>query len=172
MPASERLAPLATALPWALLALAAPPSLLAVHTLLAGQSLATPGVWMASLGWVGIWCGLVALSAASLWFRPVTRPADDDTPIEPPPRKSGPESQLSAASVLELVNQQWVTPLGHIRSAVDSLAGLERRLSRCAPPAAAGEQEPARSLQLMRHASHRLRISIENIIDYHEINAG
>ncbi|QGT78923.1 response regulator [Guyparkeria halophila] len=158
----------------ALLALAAPPLLLAIEAWLAGRSLPSPGFWMVTLGWGATWMVLVVAAAAFSMRRgtPSREPTIPDDTAAQPTRRTGAESQLSAASVLELVNQQWVTPLGHIRSAVDSLATLERRLSRCAPPTEPGQQEPAKSLQLMRHASHRLRISIENIIDYHEINAG
>ncbi len=168
-----RLALPGAALPW-IIALAAPPLLLAVEALVSQRALPSPGFWAMTIGWTGTWLTLVGLSAATSWHRRRSRPPDVAPPTQsaPPTHRHVPESQLSAASVLELVNQQWVTPLGHIRSAVDSLATLERRLSRCAPPAKDGQQEPARSLQLMRHASHRLRISIENIIDYHEITAG
>ncbi|MGM0516386.1 MAG: response regulator [Pseudomonadota bacterium] len=169
----------------ALAVLVAPPALLVLEPqygyLLPGDSaLAHLG-----LAWLVIWAAL-ALATAGLWWADRRRhPAADDIGTTPPPaapaaRPSAPETasgsdtdiQLTTSSVLELVNQQWVTPLGHIRSAVDSLAALERRLTQCAPPADNGQQEPARSLQLMRHASHRLRISIENIIDFHEISAG
>ncbi|MFW5953723.1 MAG: response regulator [Guyparkeria sp.] len=135
--------------------------------------------------WVALWAVLMLAAAVTWWAgwrrrrvqepdRPLS-PQPPSTPPNPPPKSESrpPEDmQLTTGSVLELVNQQWVTPLGHIRSAVDSLAALERRLTQCAPPASIEQQEPARSLQLMRHASHRLRISIENIIDYHEISAG
>ncbi|WP_158611705.1 response regulator [Guyparkeria sp. SCN-R1] len=169
-----RLAALGAILPWALLALVAPPLLLAIEALVSGRTLPSPAFWAATIGWTGIWLLLAGLSITLLWFRRRSHPSETNATSKsaPPIQRTGPESQLSAATVLELVNQQWVTPLGHIRSAVDSLATLERRLSRCAPPAKDGEQEPARSLQLMRHASHRLRLSIENIIDYHEITAG
>ncbi|WP_372591738.1 response regulator [Guyparkeria sp.] len=135
--------------------------------------------------WVALWAALMLAAAVTWWAGrrrqrkegpPLALPPETrHTPSAPPPTpRSRPaeDMQLTTGSVLELVNQQWVTPLGHIRSAVDSLASLERRLSQCAPPASVDQQEPARSLQLMRHASHRLRISIENIIDYHEISAG
>jgi len=161
-------------LPWALLALVVPPLLLAIEALVSDRALPSPAFWAVTIGWTGAWLTLAGLSVAILWGRQRSRPPQATPPSQSPipTQHNDGESQLSAASVLELVNQQWVTPLGHIRSAVDSLATLERRLSRCAPPADGGEQEPARSLQLMRHASHRLRISIENIIDYHEITAG
>jgi CheY-like chemotaxis protein/HPt (histidine-containing phosphotransfer) domain-containing protein len=163
----------------ALAALVAPPALLVLEPqyghLLPGDSALTH----LGLAWLAIWA-VLALAAAGLWRADRRRhPAADENGI-PAAGPSAPNTsddsdrdmQLTTSSVLELVNQQWVTPLGHIRSAVDSLAALERRLTRCAPPADNGQQEPARSLQLMRHASHRLRISIENIIDFHEISAG
>ncbi|MFO7809429.1 response regulator [Guyparkeria sp.] len=172
--ASGRLAAQGATLPWALLALAAPPLLLVIEALVSGRPLPAPAFWAATIGWTIIWLVIAGLWIAVIRFRRRSHHSVATPPSEPSPPvpRTGPESQLSAASVLELVNQQWVTPLGHIRSAVDSLAAMERRLSRCAPPAKDGEQEPARSLQLMRHASHRLRLSIENIIDYHEITAG
>ncbi len=174
-PEGARLGGSAAFLPWALLALLAPPLSLAIDSSLAGRPVLTTGFWIVTGGWTGLWLALVGLRVARHRRRPVSRPVERGSIAElPTPREdtTRPTNQLSAASVLELVNQQWVTPLGHIRSAVDSLAALERRLSRCAPPAEDGRQEPARSLQLMRHASHRLRLSIENIIDYHEIAAG
>ncbi len=135
--------------------------------------------------WLVLWAVLMLAAAAAWWVawrrrrrQESARTLPPGAPAAPPPLPPKPElrpsedMQLTTGSVLELVNQQWVTPLGHIRSAVDSLAALERRLTQCAPPATLDQQEPARSLQLMRHASHRLRISIENIIDYHEISAG
>jgi len=166
----------------ALAVLVAPPALLVLEPqfghLLPGDSAFT----RLGLAWLTVWT-VLALAAGGLWWagrrrRPVAR--EPETPSAPLPETTTPapsggtrsDMQLTSGSVLELVNQQWVTPLGHIRSAVDSLASLERRLTQCAPPAASGQQEPARSLQLMRHASHRLRISIENIIDFHEIAAG
>ncbi|MFN2381151.1 MAG: hypothetical protein ABR561_01180, partial [Guyparkeria sp.] len=153
----------------------APPLLLIVETLISGGSLAAPTLWTITAGWSAAWLAFTGLFAAAARRRRIAAPEPAIPPAETPrPDRRGTATkyQLSAAPVLELVNQQWVTPLGHIRSAVDTLATLERQLSRCAPPAEDGKQEPARSLQLMRHASHRLRISIENIIDYHEINAG
>ncbi|MCL7744366.1 response regulator [Guyparkeria hydrothermalis] len=155
----------------ALAALAAPPILLAIDALLAGRPILSPAFLTSIAGWAAAW-----LAGMAWWMsrrRRQPRPSADETaPSTPASSPEPPSSHLSPASVLELVNQQWVTPLGHIRSAVDKLATMERRLSRCAPATADGEPEPARSLQLMRHASHRLRISIENIIDYHEITAG
>ena len=152
-------------------ALVAPPALLAVEALIAGRVVLSPAFIQSSAGWGAVW--LVGL----FWWlnRRRLQTARNELEVQPPTPTTGhdpADSQLSPASVLELVNQQWVTPLGHIRSAVDTLAAMERRLARCAPTTADGEPEPARSLQLMRHASHRLRISIENIIDYHEITAG
>ncbi len=164
----------------ALAALIAPPALVGVESLIMGEGFDLAAMLRLATGWAAIW--LLLLLVALRTFRRghagqmPENPAGGDTqasaPAAEPPSPEGADAQLSTASVLELVNQQWVTPLGHIRSAVDALAMLERRLSQCAPPAPPGEQEPARSLQLMRHASHRLRISIENIIDFHEINAG
>ncbi len=161
-------------MPWALLALGAPPLLLVIEALVSGRALPSPSFWATSIAWTGIWLVLAGLWVAILRLRRHSQLSETTPPRKSSPteQRAGPESQLSAAPVLELVNQQWVTPLGHIRSAVDSLATLERRLSRCAPPATDGKQEPAQSLQLMRHASHRLRLSIENIIDYQEITAG
>ncbi|KTG17679.1 MULTISPECIES: response regulator [unclassified Guyparkeria] len=158
-------------LPWLVAALIAPPVLLAIEALLAGRPPLSPSVIQSSIGWAVAWM----VGAGWLLIRSRREPqtsAAETPPPEPPAEHDPADSQLSPASVLELVNQQWVTPLGHIRSAVDTLAGMERRLARCAPTSPDGEPEPARSLQLMRHASHRLRISIENIIDYHEITAG
>lgn len=173
----------ASRLPIALLALAAlvaPPVLVGVDSLLRGEAFDPSVVLRLAIGWGVIWL-LLLLATRRISRRTHAQQATEtpngedavvaESAVEPH-GKNGADTQLSTASVLELVNQQWVTPLGHIRSAVDALAMLERRLSQCAPPAPPGEQEPARSLQLMRHASHRLRISIENIIDFHEITAG
>jgi len=154
-----------------LAALVAPSALLLTEAVLAGRPLPNPSLVQSLIGWAAIW-----LVGAGWWLASLGRQRragtfgrkgdGQDTPRPPA------DSYLSPASVLELVNQQWVTPLGHIRSAVDTLAGMERQLARCAPPGETEEPEPARSLQLMRHASHHLRISIENIIDYHEIASG
>jgi len=159
----------------ALLALAGPPLLLAIDALLAGRPILSPAYGQITAAWGALWLVMAIL----LWRhgRHHARKDTTKTPASEKRRATGAEqqasdSQLAAASVLELVNQQWVTPLGHIRSAVDTLATMERRLARCAPVSPDGQPEPARSLQLMRHASHRLRISIENIIDFHEITAG
>ncbi len=164
----------------ALATLIAPPALVAVDSLLRGEEFAPSAALPLAIGWGGVWT-LLLLAAWRISRRThagqaAETPYGEDSAVTEsaiePHGPDGTDTQLSTASVLELVNQQWVTPLGHIRSAVDALAMLERRLSQCAPPAPPGEQEPARSLQLMRHASHRLRISIENIIDFHEIKAG
>ena len=151
-------------------ALITPPALLGIEAVLAGRPLLSATLLQASVGWAAAWCAGSAWWLARLRREPPL--GEPQAPAAAPTAlPEATDSQLSAASVLELVNQQWVTPLGHIRSAVDTLATMERRLARCAPPGD-GQPEPARSLQLMRHASHRLRISIENIIDYHEITAG
>ena len=172
----------------ALAVLVAPPALLLLEPqfghLLPGESALT----RLGLAWLVVWA-VLALAGGVLWWaerrqqasarlaQPTAETGEPAGAPSPPKQvgeePAGTDMQLTTSSVLELVNQQWVTPLGHIRSAVDSLAALERRLTQCAPPATdSRQQEPARSLQLMRHASHRLRISIENIIDFHEISAG
>lgn len=167
----DRTSPFPT-IPLVLMALIGPPLLLVIEALLAGRPIVTPLTGQLTAAWAGLWLTAIVL----LWLRSRRRtepranalPASPDHPTPEPTANN----QLTAASVLELVNQQWVTPLGHLRSAVDTLASMERRLARCAPPSSDGRPEPARSLQLMRHASHRLRISMDSIIDYHEITAG
>lgn len=74
---------------------------------------------------------------------------------------------LGSPAVLAHINQQWMTPLSHIRSAIDALSRSESN-----PSKIQHSRQNCDSLALLQDASYQLRASIENIIDFHEITAG
>ena len=90
-----------------------------------------------------------------------------------PPDKTAKQqaAALGSSAVLALINQRWMTPLSHIRSAIDALGRIDQPTQ-----GGAGQiqrkQQHNDSLALLQNASYQLRASIENIIDYHEIIAG
>lgn len=72
-------------------------------------------------------------------------------------------AQISGQQIAE-INQNWITPLGHIRAATDALAvtneqaGIHERLTP--------------ELAIIRAANAELRLAIENVLDYYEATTG
>lgn len=72
-------------------------------------------------------------------------------------------ARISGQQIAE-INQNWITPLGHIRAATDALAvtneqaGIHERLTP--------------ELAIIRAANAELRLAIENVLDYYEATTG
>lgn len=72
-------------------------------------------------------------------------------------------AQITGQQIAE-INQNWITPLGHIRAATDALAitneqaGIHERLTP--------------ELAVIRTANAELRLAIENVLDYYEATTG
>ncbi len=72
-------------------------------------------------------------------------------------------ARISGQQIAE-INQNWITPLGHIRAATDALAitneqaGVHERLTP--------------ELAIIRAANAELRLAIENVLDYYEATTG
>lgn len=119
------------------------------------KSLTVTGLIGLSLGWTGLWLGVTILVQSFSKRRShfSKAHASDDAPY------SADRSEIPAQQIAQ-VNQHWVTPLGHIRAATDTLAETNEM------PQINERLTP--ELAVIRAANAELRLAIENVLDYYE----
>ena len=119
------------------------------------KSLTVLGLIGLSLGWTGLWIGITILiqlfSKRRNYFG---KDMENDTATS-----SGDRSEIPAQQIAQ-INQHWVTPLGHIRAATDSLAEINE-ISQI-------NERLTPELAVIRAANAELRLAIENVLDYYE----
>ncbi|WP_407275219.1 response regulator [Halothiobacillus sp. DCM-1] len=105
--------------------------------------------------WISLGCGILWLLLwLGLWWQWQTRHTRPDF------RRM---ARISGQQIAE-INQNWITPLGHIRAATDALAvtneqaGIHERLTP--------------ELAIIRAANAELRLAVENVLDYYEATTG
>lgn len=110
------------------------------------------------LAWAGFWIALTILVQSMIRMSSNFRkkPADHFSFI------TEKRSEISALQIAR-INQHWVTPLGHVRAATDSLAELNEI------PQINERLTPA--LAVIRAANAELRLVIENVLDFYEARA-
>jgi CheY-like chemotaxis protein len=107
-----------------------------------------------SVAWLGLWLTLAFTARWARFRHEFAENIAGSIQIAPHP------PQVSAQQIAQL-NQHWVTPLGHIRAAADALANLNE--------SAAVNERITPELIVIRAANAQLRLTIENVLDYHEL---
>jgi CheY-like chemotaxis protein len=123
------------------------------------KSLTVLGMIGLSLGWTGLWIGitiLVQLFSDRRLFARTVHANEHGSSSDP---SSADRPKIPAQQIAQ-VNQHWVTPLGHIRAATDTLAETNEN------PNINERLTP--ELAIIRAANAELRLAIENVLDYYE----
>ena len=115
------------------------------------KSLTVLGMIGIGLGWTGLWLGITILvqlfSKNRIFLSRDHAATNRDRP------------EISVQQIAQ-INQHWVTPLGHIRAATDTLAETNEN------PQINERLTP--ELAVIRAANAELRLAIENVLDYYE----
>ncbi|WP_298220855.1 response regulator [Halothiobacillus sp.] len=115
------------------------------------KSLTVLGMIGLGLGWTGLWLGITILvqlfSKNRIFLSRDHAATNADRP------------EISVQQIAQ-INQHWVTPLGHIRAATDTLAETNEN------PQINERLTP--ELAVIRAANAELRLAIENVLDYYE----
>jgi CheY-like chemotaxis protein len=119
------------------------------------KSLTMLGLPGLGLAWVGFW---VAVTIVVQLFAKKRSGFDQEQTTDF--LRSLSERQEIPAQQIAQINQHWVTPLGHIRAATDSLAETNEILQ--------VNERLTPELAVIRAANAELRLAIENVLDYYE----
>lgn len=119
------------------------------------KSLTVLGLIGLSLGWAGLWIGVTIFVKLVSKRRVISsqKPARDDSTTDS-------DRQHIPAQQIAQINQHWITPLGHIRAATDTLAETNES------PQINERLTP--QLAVIRAANAELRLAIENVLDFYE----